>query len=135
MKYLYTGSDSSHLWQSCTNWLYLVLNLNWTVPVQLLCFTSFVTLVRSFNIHCTKKVLSSPFGVSMKWCGYESIYFLTNLLQSKAFFLYWFGKIITLINNDRKAKLDSERTVNSKQFLNQFLKQHLTTGKAWLGLD
>ena len=30
--------------------------------------------------------------VSTKWCGYEFIYFLTNLSQAKAFFLYQFGK-------------------------------------------
>ena len=36
------------------------------------------------------------------------MYFLTNLLQAKTFFLYQFGKVITLINNDNiawKAKL------------------------------
>ena len=52
----------------------------------------------------------------MKRCGYESIYFLTNSLQAKAFFLYQFGMVITLINSDWKAKLDSQRqqcTVNS----------------------
>ena len=31
-------------------------------------------------------------GVSTKWGSYESIYFLTNLLQAKAFFLYQFRK-------------------------------------------
>ena len=47
------------------------------------------------------------------------------LLQAKAFFLYKFGKVITVTNNDwinEKAKLDSERdqcTVNS--FLINFL--------------
>ena len=62
------------------------------------------------------------FRVSTKWCGYESIDFLTNLLQVKAFFLYRFWKVITLINKDLKAKLDSEReqcAVNS--FLINFL--------------
>ena len=41
-----------------------------------------------------KEVLSSPFGMSSKWYGYESIYFLTNTLQAKAFFLYLFGKVL-----------------------------------------
>ena len=43
---------------------------------------------------------------------YESIYFLTSLLQAKAFFLNQFRKVITLINNDWidwKAKPDSEK--------------------------
>ena len=47
--------------------------------------------------------------MSTKWCGYESIDVLTNLLEAKASFLYQFGKVITLINNDKKAKLDGER--------------------------
>ena len=59
----------------------------------------------------------------MKWCGYEYIYFLTNLLQAKTIFLCQFGKVITRINNDWKVKLDSQRTVYSKQLLNQFLNQ------------
>ena len=37
----------------------------------------------------------------LKWSGYESIYFLTVLYKAKAFFLYQFGKVIALINNDR----------------------------------
>ena len=45
----------------------------------------------------------------LKWCGYESIYFQTNSLKAEAFFLYLFGKWITLINNDWRLKLDSER--------------------------
>ena len=53
----------------------------------------------------------SPFGsvqIEHKRCGYESINFFTDLYKAKAFFLHRFGKVITLINNDRinrKAKL------------------------------
>ena len=36
--------------------------------------------------------LGSDLETEWKWCGYESIYFLTNLLQAKALFLYQFGK-------------------------------------------
>ena len=55
----------------------------------------------------------SPFeSVRNKFRSYEPLYFLTNSLQAKAFFLYQFGKVLTLINNDlidQKAKLDSQR--------------------------
>ena len=50
--------------------------------------------------------------MSTKWCGNESIYFITNFLHAKAYFLCQFGKVITLINNDGidwKVKLDSDR--------------------------
>ena len=53
-----------------------------------------------------------------KWCGYESIYFLTDLSQVKAVFLYQFRKVITLINNDsidQKVKLDRSRDSVQKQ--------------------
>ena len=59
-----------------------------------------------------------------KYCGNVVVYFLTNMQQAKAFFLYQFGKVITLIYNDWKAKLDSEReqcTVNSF-FINFLIK-------------
>ena len=35
-------------------------------------------------------------------CGYESIWFLTNWLQAKAFFLYQFGKLINLLSNSQQ---------------------------------
>ena len=50
--------------------------------------------------------------MSLKWCGHESIYFLTNLYKAKAFFLNQFGKVITLINdekNNMKPKLEREK--------------------------
>ena len=50
-------------------------------------------------------------GVSTKCCGYESIYFLTNLLQAKAFFLNQFGKVITLISNV-STKQDFSRAIH-----------------------
>ena len=52
-----------------------------------------------------------PFGMSTSDVELvESIHFLTDLLQAKAFFLYQFGKLITLIDIDWKAKLDSWRS-------------------------
>ena len=46
-----------------------------------------------------KEALSGPFGMSPKWRGYESIYFLTYSYKAKAF-LYQLWKVITLNNND-----------------------------------
>ena len=57
----------------------------------------------NWYIHYLNEYKVSPLksvGVTTKWCGFEYIYFLSNFLQSKAFFLYQFGQVITLINND-----------------------------------
>ena len=45
-------------------------------------------------------------------CGYESIYFLTNLLQAKAFFLYQFGVLL-----NKTYPTDNKNIVNLKKKL------------------